>query len=96
MSSLQQGPPTAQSSTANVTPQLQQGSNFESPLTNEGPTASQQQAQQQQMSEMTESERWGLPGLMAQLRNNTFFQGQELTALDMDLDKSVHRHSLLR
>lgn len=38
---------------------------------------------------MTESERWGLPGLMAQLHNNTFFQGQELTALDIDLEKCV-------
>ena len=43
---------------------------------------------------MTESEKWGLPGLMAQLHNNTFFQGQELTALDIDMEKFVDFHHL--
>jgi len=43
---------------------------------------------------MTESEKWGLPGLMAQLHNNTFFQGQELTALDIDMEKCVQFYCL--
>lgn len=90
---LPQSGPGAQT---NATPQLQQTNHFESPMVmNEhGPTASQQQAHQQQVSEMSESEKYGLPGLVAQLQNNTFFQGQELTALEIDLEKSVHTYLL--
>lgn len=74
-----------------TTPQVQPSSNFDSPAgpTEQGPTASQQRAHQQQVSEMTEAEKYGLPGLMAQIQNNTFFPGQELSSLEIDLEKSV-------
>ncbi|KAL1296946.1 hypothetical protein AAFC00_004550 [Neodothiora populina] len=91
--SLQQTNSTTQ---PNATPQLQQGGNFETPaqMGDNAPTASQQQASEKQLSEMTESEKYGLPGLMAQLHNNTFFQGQELTGLEIDLDSSEPLHPM--
>ena len=86
--SASQQAPIGQSSAPQQT--QQQGSNFGSQMI-ESPIAGQPQLQRRRLSEMTESERWGLPGLLAQLPGrgenpSSLVMGQDINTLGVDLE----------
>lgn len=70
--------------------QPHQGTTFGSQLGDA--TGPQQPTLQKRLTDMTEKERWGLPGLLAMLPgrgeiNNPLVMGQDLQSLDMDFEK---------
>jgi len=74
-------------------PKTQSSTSQQSQQGNGSPAANHQQPQRRPLAEMTESEKWGLPGLLAKLPGrseggSSFFMGVDLNNLGIDLDST--------